>query len=80
MNPITKREVANTQYAGENAEAKLKTQQKKPQMNTGYFLPNLSEMLLTQMLPIKNPTKITEVETNPNEPRSHTRSNCGKQL
>ena len=30
------------------------------------------------MLPIKNPRKITEVEMNPNEPRSQTRSNYGR--
>ena len=44
-------------------------------MKSGRFLPNLSEKVLTVILPIKNAAKITEVETNPKEPRSHTRSN-----
>lgn len=78
MNPVMPRQRANTQNVGAKAEAKLKTQQRKPQMNSGYFLPNLSDMLLTKMLPIKNPMKITEVEMKPNEPRLHTRSNCGR--
>ena len=77
MNPVILRQRANTQNVGAKAEAKLKTQQRHPQMNRGYFLPNLSDMLLTKMLPIKNPRKITEVEMNPNEPRSQTSSNCG---
>ena len=71
------RKRANTQNAGAKAEAKLNTQPRKPQMNRGYFLPNLSDMLLTKTLPIKNPTKITEVDMNPNEPRLQTRSNYG---
>ena len=78
MNPVIPRQRANTQNAGAKAEAKLKTQQRHPQMNSGYFLPNLSDMLLTKMLPIKNPRKITEVEMNPNEPRLQTRSNYGR--
>jgi len=78
MNPVIPRQRANTQNDGAKAEAKLKAQQRKPQMNSGYFLPNLSDMLLTKMLPIKNPKKITEVEINPNEPRLHTSSNCGR--
>ena len=44
-------------------------------MKRGSFLPNLSEMGLTRMLPMKKPAKITEVETKPKDPRSHTRSN-----
>lgn len=77
MNPVTARNKANTQNAGAKAEATLKTEQRKPQMSSGYFLPTLSDMLLTKMLPKKNPEKITEVEMNPKEPRSQTRSNCG---
>ena len=76
MNPVIPRKRANTQNDGAKAEAKLKTQQRQPQMKSGYFLPNLSDMLLTKMLPMKNPKKITEVEMNPNEPRLQTRSNC----
>jgi len=53
-------------------------QQIKPQMNRGRFLPNLSEKELTIILPMKKPAKMTEVETNPKEPRSHTSSNCEK--
>jgi len=77
MNPVTARNKANTQNAGAKAEATLKTEQRHPQIQSGYFLPNLSDMLLTKMLPRKNPAKMTEVEMNPNEPRSQTRSNCG---
>ena len=44
-------------------------------MKRGSFLPNLSEMGLTRMLPMKKPAKITEVATKPKDPRSHTRSN-----
>ena len=76
MNPVMPRQRVNTQNDGAKAEAKLKTQQRKPQMNSGCFLPNLSDTILTKMLPRKNPKKITEVEMNPNEPRLHTRSNC----
>ena len=78
MNPMIARKRANTQNAGAKTETKLKMEQRNPQMNSGYFLPNLSDMVLTQMLPIKNPMKITEVEMKPNEPRLHTRSNCGR--
>ena len=78
MNPMIARKRANTQNAGAKTETKLKMEQRNPQTNSGYFLPNLSDMVLTQMLPIKNPRKITEVETNPNEPRSQTRSNYGR--
>jgi len=74
---VIPRKRVNTQNAGAKAEAKLKRKPRKPQMNRGYFLPNLSDMLLTKTLPIKNPTKITEVEMNPNEPRLQTRSNYG---
>jgi len=55
-------------------------QQIKPQMNRGRFLPNLSEKELTTILPMKKPAKMTEVETNPKEPRAHTRSNCEQKL
>ena len=76
MNPTIARKRANTQNAGAKAERKLNRQQKKAQTNMGSFRPNLSEMLLIDTLPAINPAKITEVDTNPNEPRSHTRSNC----
>ena len=76
MNPTMARKRANTQNAGAKAEAKLNKQQKKPQTNRGSLRPNLSEMVLTETLPTTKPTKITEVETNPREPRSQTRSNC----
>ena len=36
------------------------------------------ETVLTEMPPIKNPANITEVETKPSDPRSHTRSNWEK--
>jgi len=75
MNPMIPRKMAKIQNAGAKTEAKLKMEQRNPQMKSGYFLPNLSDMVLTQMLPIKNPRKITEVEMNPNEPRLQTRSN-----
>ena len=69
------RKRANNQKTGAKDEAKWKTQHKKPQMKRGSFLPNLSEMGLTRILPIKKPAKIPEVETKPKDPRSHTRSN-----
>ena len=72
------RNKANTQNAGAKAETKLNKQQRKPQTNNGSLRPNLSEMVLTERLPAINPAKITEVETNPREPRSQTRSNCEK--
>ena len=75
MNPTTARKRANTQNTGAKAETKLNTAQKKPQTNKGSFRPNLSEMLLTKTPPAIKPAKITEVDTNPNEPRSQTRSN-----
>ena len=69
------RERVNNQKTGAKDEAKCKTQHKKPQMKRGSFLPNLSEIGLTTMLPMKKPAKITEVDTKPKDPRSHTRSN-----
>ena len=60
---------------GENAERKFNKQHKNPQTNRGILRPNLSQIGLTTRLPIKWPANITEVEINPNEPRSHTRSN-----
>lgn len=72
------RQRAKNQNVGAKAETKLNSQQKNPHMKSGRFLPNLSEIGLTTMLPMKNPTKNTEVETNPSEPRSQKRSNCGK--
>lgn len=80
MKPTIARKRANTQKEGAKAETKLNTPHKKPQTNIGSFRPNLSEMLLTEMLPAINPAKITEVDTNPSEPRSQTRSNCEKSL
>ena len=59
---------ANTQKAGEKAETKLKRQQKNPPIKRGILRPNLSEIGLTAMLPIKWPANITEVEINPKEP------------
>lgn len=78
VNPTTARKRAKTQNAGENADTKWTMQQINPQMNRGRFLPNLSETELTIRLPMKKAAKMTEVETNPKEPRSHTSSNCGK--
>ena len=78
MKPTMKRLRAKNQNAGEKAETKLNSQQKNPQVKRGRFLPNLSDNELTAIPPTKNPAKITEVETNPSEPRSHTRSNCEK--
>ena len=78
MNPTMARKRANTQNAGAKAETKLNRQQKKPQTNIGSLRPNLSEMVLTEILPTIKPANITEVETNPREPRSQTRSNCKK--
>ena len=78
MNPTMARKRANTQNAGAKAETKLNRQQKKPQTNSGSLRPNLSEMVLTETLPATKPAKITDVETNPREPRSQTRSNCKK--
>ena len=72
------RQRAKNQNVGAKAETKLNNQQKNPQMKSGRLLPNLSEIGLTTILPTKNPTKNTEVETNPSEPRSQNRSNCGK--
>ena len=69
------RERVNNQKTGAKDEAKCKTQHKKPQMKRGSFLPNLSEIGLTTMLPMKKPAKITEVDTKPKDPRSHTRPN-----
>ena len=78
MNPTIARKRANTQNAGAKADTKLNMEQKKPQTNSGSLRPNLSEMVLTETLPTINPMNITEVETNPREPRSQTRSNCKK--
>lgn len=78
INPTIERKRANTQNAGAKAETKLNRLQKKPQTNSGSFRPNLSEMVLTQRLPAIKPAKITEVETNPREPRLQTSSNCKK--
>ena len=75
MKPTNARKRANTQKEGEKAETKLNRQHKNPHTKRGSLRPNLSEMVLTEMLPIKNPAKITEVETNPREPRPQTRSN-----
>ena len=75
MKPTSERKRANTQNTGEKAETKLNRQHKNPHTKRGSLRPNLSEMVLTQMLPIKNPAKMTDVETNPREPRSQTRSN-----
>ena len=72
------RKRVNTQNSGAKADTKLNRQQKKPQTNSGSLRPNLSEMVLTETLPTTKPAKITEVETNPSEPRSQTRSNCKK--
>ena len=79
MKPTRARKRANTQKVGEKAETKLNRQQRNPQTKRGILRPNLSEIGLTEILPVKNPAKITEVETNPNEPRSHTRSNWNKE-
>ena len=72
------RQRAKNQNVGAKAETKLNNQQKNPHMKSGRFLPNLPDNGLTTILPTKNPTKNTEVETNPSEPRSQKRSNCGK--
>ena len=78
MNPTMARKRANTQKVGAKAETKLKTQHRAPHTKRGNFRPNLSETVLTEMPPIKNPANITEVETTPSDPRSHTRSNWEK--
>lgn len=70
MKPTIARKRANTQKAGEKAETKLNTAQKKPHTNNGSFRPNLSEIGLTKILPAINPAKITEVDTNPSAPLS----------
>ena len=43
----------------------MNSQQKKPQMKRGRFLPNLSDKILIAILPTRKPAKITEVDTNP---------------
>ena len=73
--PTSERKTANTQKAGEKAETKLNRQQKNPQTKRGILRPNLSDIVLTAMLPMKWPAKMTEVETKGKEPRSHTKSN-----
>lgn len=70
------RQRAKNQNVGANAETKLNSQQKKPQIKRGRFLPNLSDKVPITMLPTKKPAKITEVDTNPKEPRSQKRLNC----
>ena len=76
MKPTMLRQRAKNQNVGANAETKLNSQQKKPQMKRGRFLPNLSDKIPMTIQPTKKPAKITEVDTNPQEPRSQTRSNC----
>lgn len=76
IKPTMARKRANTQNTGEKAETKWKRQHKNPHTKSGSFRPNLSEIGLTEMPPKKKAAKITEVETKPSDPRSHTRSNC----
>ena len=76
MKPTIARQRAKNQNVGAKAETRLNSQQKNPQMKRVRFLPNLSEKGLTTILPMKNPAKITDVDTNPSEPRLQTRSNC----
>lgn len=76
MKPTIARQRAKNQNVGAKADTKLNSQQKNPQMKRVRFLPNLSEKGLTTILPMKNPAKMTDVDTNPNEPRSQTSSNC----
>lgn len=78
MKPTIERKKANSQKWLTNAETKWRRLHRNPQTKRGSFRPNLSEMGLTTRLPTKKPAKITDVDTNPSDPRSHTRSNCGK--
>ena len=78
MKPTIERKKANSQKWLTNAETKWRRLHRNPQTKRGSFRPNLSEMGLTTRLPTKKPANITDVDTNPSDPRSHTRSNCRK--
>ena len=65
MKPTMLRQRAKNQNVGANAETKLNSQQKKPQMKRGRFLPNMSDKILIAILPTRKPANIPEVDTNP---------------